>query len=34
MTDIKSLFPQELAMLLTAEGENAYRASQIFEWLF
>ena len=33
MTDIKSLFPQELAMLLTAEGENAYRASQIFEWL-
>ena len=33
MTDIKSMYPQELSALMEALGEKAFRAKQLYSWL-
>ena len=33
MTDLKSLYPEEIKEYLTALGEPAFRAKQLFSWL-
>ena len=33
MTDIKSMYPEEIASLLKDMGEKPFRAAQIFDWL-
>ena len=33
MTDIKSLYPEELAAFMEEIGEKKFRAAQVFSWL-
>ena len=34
MVDIKSMTPEELAAWLKDQGEPAFRAKQVFQWLY